>query len=237
MWRAPSYRRLRAVKLTRHWRAFFIALAACAALGVVVVAAFPKFAGAYLLALYCIPANSVLPIPHEPAVLYFAKFYHPLWVALAATIGTVVVSFADYAVIEAAFKHPKIAGAREAKLFKWATRWMMKYPFWIIVLFSLTPLPVYVVRVLAPASGYPIGRYVAAQVTGRFPRFLALAYLGHTILLPTWSIVLMFVVMIGLMWAGSRTTSSVGMDEEEEDGEELVVPDLHDPENPAGSRG
>jgi membrane protein YqaA with SNARE-associated domain len=236
VWRPPGYRRLRRIKLNRHWRAFLIALAACAVLGALAVLFAPELAGVFLLAIYCIPANSVLPVPHEPAVLYFAKFYHPVWVALAATAGTIVVSFADYALIEAAMRHPRISGAREKGLFKWAVKWMMRYPFWIIVLFSLTPLPIYVVRVLAPASGYPVARYVAAQIVGRFPRFLALAWLGHALMIPGWVLLAMFVLLLGFMWLASRNTSNAGLDDEEEeapDAEELEIPDLSDPEHPA----
>jgi membrane protein YqaA with SNARE-associated domain len=228
------------MKLTRHWRMFFVALAACAAVGTVIVALAPRFAGIFLLTIYCIPSNSVLPIPHEPAVLYFARFYHPVWVALAGTIGTVVVSFADYAVVEAAMRHPRVSGATEKALFKWALKWMVRYPFWIIVLFSLTPLPMAVVRILAPASRYPVGRYVAAQIVGRFPRFLLLAWIGHAFVMPAWLLVVMMGVMVGSMWLASRGSSSIGLDDDDEPetAEELEIPDLHDPEHPAAaSRG
>jgi membrane protein YqaA with SNARE-associated domain len=229
------------MKLTRHWRAFFLALAACALGGLAIVAFVPRFAGIFLLMIYCIPSNSVFPIPHEPAVLYFAKYYHPFWVAMAGTIGTVVVSFADYALVEAAMGHPRIAGAREKGLFKWALKWMARFPFWIIVLFSFTPLPISVVRILAPAAHYPLKRYVAALIVGRFPRFYALAWLGHTLVIPTWALVMLMTAMVVLMWLASRNTSSVGLDDEDEpgaeDAEELSIPDLSDPEHPrpAGS--
>jgi membrane protein YqaA with SNARE-associated domain len=219
------------LRLTRHWRAFFWSLVAAAIGGALIVILAPEFAGLFLLALYNIPSNSVFPIPHEPVVLYFAKFYHPLWVALAATIGTVVVSFADYALVEAAMRHPRIGGARERGLFKWAIRWMQRFPFWIIVLFSFTPLPISVVRILAPAAKYPVGRYIAAIVVGRFPRFLALAWIGHTFAIPTWVLIALLVLMFGSMWLASRGSSSVGLadDEEPEDAEELAIPDLSDP--------
>jgi membrane protein YqaA with SNARE-associated domain len=224
------------MKLTRHWRAFFVSLAVCAVFGLATVLFAPDLAGLFLLAIYSIPSNSVLPIPHEPAILYFATVYHPVWVALAGTVGTVAVSFADYALVEAAMRHPKISGAREKGLFKWAVKWMQRFPFWIIVLFSLTPLPIYVVRVLAPASGYPIARYVAAQVVGRFPRFLLLAYIGYSIQLPGWVLLAMFALMLAFMWLASRNTSGAGLDDDDDepaDAEELAIPDLHDPENPA----
>ncbi len=219
---------------------FFWGLAACALVGGLMVTLAPRFDGLFLLAIYCIPGNSILPIPHEPAVLYVAQFYHPVWVALAATIGAVVVSFADYALVEAAMRHPRVSGAAEKGLFKWAVKWMRRFPFWIIVLFSLTPLPIYVIRLLAPASGYPIGRYLAAQIVGRFPRFLLLAWIGQAMHLPGWLLVTMFALLLAFMWIASRNTSSAGLDDDEDedaDAEELDIPDLTDPEHPGASRG
>ena len=90
------------------------------------------------------------------------------------------------------------------------------------------------VRVLAPASGYPFHRYLIALMLGRLPRFYAVAWLGHTFPVPTWALVLLFVVLIGSLYLGGRTTGNAGLDDTDlaEDGEEILVPDLHDPEHP-----
>lgn len=234
MWHFPSFRRLRQLQLTRRWRAFFLGLCAYAVLGGAVMLAWRELAGAWLLGLYCIPSNSVIPIPHEPAVLYFAKFYSAWWIALAATIGSVIVSFADYALVEAAMRHPRVRGASEARLFRWAVRWMERWPFAIIVLFSLVPvLPISVIRVLAPASGYPLRRYIAAQIVGRFPRFYLLALFGQAVMVPSWLIVALGLAMAAVMMAGSLRSP----DEEEqgEEIEEIEVPDLTDPEHPVAA--
>lgn len=193
------------VELSRHWRSFAIALCGLVVVGAVIVAVAPSIAGLFLLTLYCIPTNSVLPLPHEPGVLYFAPFYEPIAIAIAATLGSVVVSFADYAMVGAAMRNPRFNAASTAGLFGWAVRWMKRAPFAIVVLFSLTPLPISVVRVLAPASNYPLGRYIVAQVVGRLPRFYALAWLGRTVEFPTWVLLAMFVVLMLVFWISSRT--------------------------------
>lgn len=230
-WRPPVLRRLRRSKLTPRWRAFVAALGIYAALGAFAVLFAPDYAGLFLLGLYCIPSNSVLPIPHEPGVLYFAKFYTPVEIAIVATIGSIIVSFADYALIEAAMRHPRVKGASEARLFRWAVRWMTKWPFAIIVLFSLIPvLPISVIRALAPASGYPLKRYIAAQIVGRLPRFLMLALIGQAIMIPTWILIVATVGLAVLMWVTSKPP--VEDDEEDPEAEEILVPDLTDPENP-----
>jgi membrane protein YqaA with SNARE-associated domain len=230
-WRPPSLKRLRRLRLTHRWRAFVIALGAYALLGATCMWLSRDLAGLFLLGLYNIPANSVIPVPHEPGILYFAKYYDPLEIAVAATMGSVIVSFADYALIEAALRHPRVKGASEARLFRWAVRWMTRWPFAIIVLFSMIPvLPVAVVRAVAPASGYPLKRYIAAQIVGRLPRFYLLALLGQAIMIPTWILVVFTVALIVLMYV----TSSPAPEDDEDDPEaiEIPVPDLTDPEHP-----
>ena len=208
-----------------------IALAIYAVLGGLIIAFAKDLADLFLLGLYCIPSNSVLPIPHEPGVLYFAKFYDPIWIALAATIGSVIVSFADYGLIEAAMRHPRVKGASEARLFRWAVRWMTKWPFALIVLFSLIPvLPISVIRALAPASGYPLKRYIAAQIVGRFPRFLMLAWLGQVVMIPTWILIAATVGLAVLMYVTAKPP--VEDDEEDPEAIEIPMPDLTDPEHP-----
>lgn len=208
---------------TTHWRSFYLCLCAIVAAGAVLVLVVPRLAGLFLLGLYCIPTNSIFPLPHEPGVLYFAQFYDPLWIAIAATIASVVMSFADYAMVEAWMRHPRLGAVQHTRLFKWAVRWMKRWPFAIIVLFSLTPLPISVVRILAPASGYPVSRYIAAQIVGRMPRFFLLAWLGAAVEFPTWVLVAIFIGTVGLFWI---TTQSPRDADEAEDGteEEAIDP-------------
>jgi membrane protein YqaA with SNARE-associated domain len=197
-------RRLFFLRLNHWWRAFLLALAAYAVIGTIVLALVPDLAGVFLLGAYCIPANSIIPFPHEPAVLFFARFYDPLLIAVAATIGSIIASFADYAMVGAAMRHRALASTRQSPLFQWALRWMRRYPFAIIVLFSFTPLPISVVRILAPAVDYPIRRYVLAQVVGRLPRFYILAWIGHAFVIPTWALLAMLVLLLGSVVMSAR---------------------------------
>lgn len=192
--RIASRRRRRA--LTPHWRSVGIALAASAVLGALLLLFLPSASGLFLFGLYSIPSNSMVPVPHEPGLLYFARYYSPFWIALAGTLGTAVAAFADYDLVERGLRHPKIRAARDTRTYQWAVRWLLARPFVTIVLFAATPLPVYVIRVLAPAAGYPVRRYVAAMMVGRFPRFYAVAWLGHVVPIPPWILGLMFAALI-----------------------------------------
>jgi len=192
------------LRLNHWWRAFLLALAAYAVAFAAALLVKPDLAGVFLLGAYCIPANSVLPIPHEPAVLYFARFYDPAWIALAGTIGSLIACYADYAMVGAAMRMRALSSTRRSPLFQWATRWMSRYPFAITVLFSLTPLPISIVRILAPAVGFPVRRYMLAQIVGRFPRFYLLAWIGHTVPIPSWILVGMFVALLVSFYLSSR---------------------------------
>lgn len=211
-------RRFFSLRLDHWWGAFLLALAAYAVIGMVVLALVPDLAGVFLLGAYCIPANSVVPVPHEPAMLYFAKFYHPFWCALAGTIGSLIACFADYAMVGAALRHRALASTRNSRLFQWSTKWMRRYPFAITVLFSFVPLPISVVRILAPAVNYSVRRYMLAQIVGRFPRFYLLAWIGYTVQLPTWVILGLGIALVLAFFMGARAVEDE-VDAEQDDEE------------------
>ena len=194
-----------------------LALAAYAVIGVIVLAFVPDLAGVFLLGAYCIPANSVVPIPHEPAILYFAKFYDPFWCALAGTIGSLIACYSDYAMVGAALRHRSLAKTRNSALFQWSTKWMKRYPFAITVLFSFTPLPISIVRILAPAVEYNVRRYMLAQIVGRFPRFYLLALIGHAVMIPNWILIGLGILLLATFFFGAR---SVEPDDEDLDDDE-----------------
>lgn len=188
----------------QRWRTFAGALAALGIGGALLVAIAPSLAGLVLLAAYCVPANSILPLPHEPGVLFIATFYAPLGVAIAATIGSAIGSVSDYALVETALLHPKIDRARSRGVIGWAIRWFQKAPFAIVLACSLVPfLPISVIRVLAPASRYPFARYFLAGLLGRIPRFYALAYLGHALQLPAWVVIAVTLATLGVALAST----------------------------------
>src|SRR6185503_7276135 len=59
-----------------------------------------------LFGLYAVPSNSVLPLPHEPGLLYFA-LYAPAWaLALAGALGAALAAYADGWLVGWAFDRP-----------------------------------------------------------------------------------------------------------------------------------
>jgi len=185
--------------LPRYWRGFFLALCGAAAAGLLVVLVWPNASGLYLLGLYSVVANSFLTPPHEPVILYMARYYSPALVALAGTLGAAIAAFADYDIIGRVLRHPRLLATRDTSAYRWAVRWLMARPFLTIAFFAFAPLPLYVVRILAPATGYPIHRYIAAIAVGRYPRFFLLAWLGQVVPLSNRTLALLFALMVALV--------------------------------------
>ncbi len=198
-----------------HWRQFAVALTLGGAIAVAAVLMFPDTAGLAILGAYCIPTNSVIPLPHEPGVLFFADFYRPLWIAVAATVGSGIAAFSDYAIVRGAMRHKWASRVSRGRWFQWAVRSFMKRPFATVVLFAVSPLPVSVVRVLAPASTFSVWRYVAAMMVGRFPRFYVFAWVGLLLPIPTWVLVLAVLAPVLTMVIAHRSGSDEGGGEEE----------------------
>tara|TARA_R110002096_G_scaffold423452_1_gene630582 strand:- start:44097 stop:44750 length:654 start_codon:yes stop_codon:yes gene_type:complete len=162
-------------------------------------------AGLAILGMYCIPSNSVAPLPHEPAILFFADFYRPIWITIAATAGSGIAAFSDYAIVRGALRHEWVARISRGRWFRWAVGSFMKRPFATVVLFAISPLPVSVVRVLAPASNFSVWRYVAAMMLGRFPRFYAFAWIGFLVPIPTWVLAIAVIAPLVMMVLAHRS--------------------------------
>ncbi len=177
---------------------------ACGAACALALHLVPEFAGLYVLTLYSIVSNSLLPVPHEPGLLYFAQIYDPLTCALTATFGAGLATLSDYALVRASLRLDRIRRMRESKASRQAIRWFGKRPFATVFVFSLTPLPVYVVRILAPAANYSYPRYLLAIMLGRLPRFYLVALIGNVIQVPWYLLVLIFLVMLASALAVSR---------------------------------
>jgi ribonucleoside-triphosphate reductase len=190
---------------SRYWRWFGLALAGSGAAALPLLLIAPSLSALFLFLLWSIPSNSLLPIPYEPGLLYFAQLYPPLWVTAAGLVGAAISCTTDSALVEAALRHPRVRRAREGRVFQWAIRNFKRQPFWTVFLFSMVPLPVYVVRVLAPAAGYPLPRYTAAIVLGRAPGFYLVALVGDALRLPVWLVLAMLAAMVASALVFSRT--------------------------------
>jgi len=75
-------------------------------------------------------------------------------------------------------------------------RALARFPFAVIAMSGLTPLPFLPFKALAFATGYPIGRYAAAVAARSLPRYALLAWLGASVRLPVWLYTVLFALLL-----------------------------------------
>ena len=124
------------------------------------------------------PASPFLPAAYEPVLLLFGRVYPPLLIGLLGTLGDLYVEYLDYQLFlglgafgpyRTLLKHP---------LFTRAVALFNRRPFLAVWLFAWSPLPDWMIRMIAPAARYPVRRYLLAMGLGRLPKFWLLAAVG-----------------------------------------------------------
>lgn len=183
-------------------------LTIAAAAGAFLLAAPEEYFGITQLGLYTIPSHVFIsPFPHEPVLLGIAKAHDAWACALISTWGALAAGLIDYR-WTLPFVHKPGVRAKyiDAALYQKADRWFSKAPFLTLVVTGLTPIPYYPFKFLALASGYSRTRYMWAMVIGRTPRYWMLAYLGYLLQPPTWSLVLLAMIILGMaLWGRSKS--------------------------------
>ena len=149
------------------------------------------------LVFYAIPANSAVSVfPHEPVVIFFGKNGSILLTAVAASAGTLIAGFLDHSAFVPVMNLTALSGYKEKVWYQKAARLFLKYPFMVIAVAGFSPIPFFPFKFLSFSLNYPLWRYLGALLTGRFPRYLALAWLGRMLDIPNWAIILFFLIII-----------------------------------------
>ena len=154
------------------------------------------FASAVWLFGYAFLSNVALAVlPHEPVVIWYGA-RHGVWpTALVATAGTVVAALLDHRLFvpligrAAARRAPAQGASLPERVFR-------RFPFAVITLSGLTPLPFFPFKALAFATGYPLEKYVGAVAARSLPRYALLAWLGASVRLPVWLYVALFTLLL-----------------------------------------
>lgn len=130
------------------------------------------------------PISPFLPAAYEPMLLAFGRLYPPLLVGVVGAAANLYVEFLDYHLFRAMAGIRPYRRLQEHPLFARAVRWFSRAPFTTTWVFAWSPLPDWMVRMIAPAAGYPAGRYLLAMGLGRLPRFWFLAAVGARFAIP-----------------------------------------------------
>ena len=149
------------------------------------------------LVFYAIPANSAVSVfPHEPVVIYFGSMGNVWYTATAATIGTLIAGFLDHSVFVPVMNLQSLSSYKDKAWYRKTARLYMRFPFLVLVVTGFTPIPFFPFKFLSFSVHYPLRRYLAALLTGRFPRYVLLAWVGSLFNIPTWAMFAFFGAVI-----------------------------------------
>lgn len=153
----------------------------------------------WVLFFYSFPSEFLIAtVPHEPALLYFGKFYHPLTVALVAIPSTLFTEMLNYSAFKYIIDLRIFTKLREKKAVQKMVQFFKKAPFLTLWVAGITPIPFYPLRFLVVLARYPLLKYILAVFLSRFPRFIILAYVGYKIQISDYLLIAMFVVLIAI---------------------------------------
>jgi len=143
------------------------------------------------------PFAPFMPAAYEPVLMLFGTQYAPVVVAVVGALSDLCVEWLDYGLFKAIAQRGLPARIREHDAYQRALLWFGRRPFLTVFVTALTPLPDWVVRVIAPAAGYSVSRYLVAMALGRVPNFWFYAAMGRQLNVPGW--VFMAVVPVSLL--------------------------------------
>ena len=127
------------------------------------------------------PISMVLPAAFEPMLMVAGRLYHPLLVTLLAVAGNLYMDYVNYHLYGAVMRHPRLEAARNSWEVRKTLVLFQRSPFFAIWLCAWSPIPYWIVSVLAPISRYPMRKYLFATFLGRAPRVWFFVTLGLVI--------------------------------------------------------
>ena len=151
----------------------------------------------WVLFLYCFPAEFIIAtVPHEPVLLYFAKYYSPLTVALISVAGTVLTEILNYTVFRYVADLKVFRKMLQSRTVQKTVHLFNKAPFAALWVAGFTPIPFYPFRFLVVLARYPLWKYIAAVLTSRAPRMYIIALAARAIRFPDYMILIITVILI-----------------------------------------
>jgi len=176
---------LRARRGTPEWDAVLRATGILALVAIYPASRWPDVAA--LAGFLCVtlfvsgPISMVLPAAFEPMLMVAGRLYPPLLVTVLAVAGNLYMDYVNYHVYGAIMRHPRLEQARNSWIVRKTLVLFQRSPFFAVWLCAWSPIPYWIVSVLAPLSRYSMRKYLFATFLGRAPRVWFFATLGLVI--------------------------------------------------------
>jgi membrane protein YqaA with SNARE-associated domain len=172
------------------WRVLIQAAVFTALLGLVALLVVPVGGGLAAFAVTTLwvhgPVSPFLPAAYEPVLMHYGTLFPPLQIALLGATANLAVEAANYRIYGQALSQTALSRFRESRIARLALGLFRRSPFLTVWIGAWSPIPDWTIRILAPMSGYPLLRYLAAMGLGRIPRYWLFAELGRRSGVPTW---------------------------------------------------
>jgi len=153
----------------------------------------------WVLFFYCFPAEFIIAaVPHEPVLLFFAKFYSPLVIALTSVAGTLLAEALNYTAFNYVTDLRAFKKIKEGKTVQKTVALFHRAPFLALWVAGFTPIPFYPFRFLVVFAHYPLWKYLLAVFLSRGPRFFILAEVGRLIKFPDYLLITLFIILIAV---------------------------------------
>ncbi len=202
---------------TREWDIVLRATGVLGLLAIYPVSRWPSVAG--LVGFFCLtlfvsgPLSMVLPAAFEPMLMVAGRLYPPLVVALVGVAGNLYMDYVNYHLYGVVLQHPRLERARHSRIMQRMLALFQQRPFFAVWLCAWSPIPYWIVSMLAPLSRYSMAKYLLATFLGRAPRVWFFAALGLIVPVATQTLVTFAVaaVAVGLVivtWRRPRLAGS-----------------------------
>ena len=155
----------------------------------------------WVLFLYSIPGNFLIDvIPYDPAIIFFARFHEPLIIAFVGMAGILASETINYTFFEYIVDQKFFDKVLKHKFIVKLIHLFNKAPFWTMLIVAFTPIPIYPFRFLVVMARFPLFKYLLALLIGRLPRLYLIALFGHTVILPDYAYIIIFVILSLIMY-------------------------------------
>jgi len=144
-------------------------------------------------------ANTFIPLPTNPLILYMGREFSPIAVAIIGSLGTSLANTTEYLVLGVLLEYGRVKKIRETRPYRTMKRYFEVAPFALMVVVNFFPVPIDPARWMAISVDYPRWKYVAATFIGRFPRYFLLAWLGDRYDLSNRTILIILAATTGLV--------------------------------------
>ena len=139
-----------------------------------------------------------------------------IMMALVAVAGNLYMDYVNYHVYGAVMRLPRLDQARNSWVVRKTLALFQRSPFFAVWLCAWSPIPYWIVSIMAPLSRYSMRKYLFATFLGRAPRVWFFATLGLVIpvstqVLATFAVAAVVTGVVVALHRGPRTLFRKGV--------------------------